>query len=496
MNSFMRILIILIVVTLNVSAVNAEPIKVSVAEFMTVGVEKPQEVKVMVKNLLSSRISSTDVLVIEDDGKAAMKISGGYYAVGKTFSIDATVKNSAGEVLGQKYVQGSSADELIPAISRLAEQLRQVLPIVPSKPEAALRAVAGSAADKVSAAHSKTIENVNASDIVRAASDSKAIVMNTRIEGNLVGVAPGRERAGTDREIAVADAKHVYLYVYNGSWRKVAEYELQKSGKIIALDSVDADGDGELEVYATVMDREELVSVALHITDSGFRVIAEKLPYFFRAIQFYGKKKQLFGQYTGRGADDYYGDVSLVVKNGASYSLGKALKLPKQTNIYSVNGFEDAKGNRHIVTIDGSGFLHVSDESGKEEWSGNDRFGGSETYFLRDEQQMQNVSLDRFRWKFIEQKLSVTPAGEIVVPKNSGSLVMGNNRSFDKNQVYGFVWNGATLEEKWHTKEVSGYLADYFYDSERNEIVTVEQTQKEGIFSRGTSVILIKKIDK
>ncbi len=476
-----------VVLLLTVSVALAAPLKVQVGEFTVTGAANKDELKAALPALLASRLGSDEVLIVDQGNDVGATISGSYTTFGKTFSIDAAVKNSAGELLGRRYVQGDGPDELIPAVGKLAEQLRSLLPkgaVAPAAP-VVVPVVAPKAEVLVAPV----------GDIVRAAPATQAVAQQSRLEGALLGIAPGRSQANGEREMVVADAKRVYLYRKAAGFTKLAEFALKGQGKILGVDTADVDQDGQLEVYLTVMDQEELVSVALAISDQGFTQIAERLPYFFRAIAANGKETRLYAQQTGRGVDDFYGDVCAVVKKGKVYSLGTPIKLPKKANIFTFNRFTDVTGKLRTITFDRDGNLQVYDEAGAELWQGNDRFGGSEVYFQRDEQQMQSVALDRYRWRFIEQRITVSPAGEIIVPRNSGLLSIGNNRSYSKNSISAFAWNGAALDERWHTKESASYLADYFYDAVRKELVTLEQVQKEGLFSKGASSIAIKKID-
>jgi hypothetical protein len=530
-----RLLLVLVMlaVTSNLPGVAlAAPLKVQVAEFVVTGAANKDELKGALQALLSSRLGSDGVLIVEGAAEAAAKVSGSYTTFGKTFSIDATVKNAAGELLGRSYVQGNGEDELIPAVGRLAEQLRSLMPMakIPPSPEsaramvpvvpvvapvvspvplpAATVAVTGAVGAPAEAAKTAPADLIPtpvvdtkaavvvapAGDIVRAAPAAQPVAQQTRIEGALLGIAPGRPQPA-GRELVVVDAKRVYLYLQTANLKKVAEYPIKSEGKILALDTVDADGDGQLEVYVTIMDREELVSEALAITDQGFVPIAAKLPFYFRVVALNGKENRLYGQQAGRGNDDFYGEVCQMVKKGSIYTMGEPLKLPKYANIFSFNRFTDAVGKFRSLVIDVDGNLRVLDETGEELWRGSDRFGGSEVYFLRDEQQMQSVALDRYRWRFIEQRITVAPNGELIVPRNSGLLAVGNNRAYSKNSLYAFAWNGVALDERWHTKESANYLADYFYDAQRRELVILEQVQKEGLFGKGASSIAIKKVE-
>lgn len=483
------------------SAVAAQQ-RVQVAEFSVVGAGNAQELKSVLKNLLSSRIATAGLLVVDSAEGAIASVNGSYISFGKTFSIDASVKSASGEVLGRRYVQGDSQNDLIPAIGKLAEKLRELLPVTQALPQtiaadgtlSASPIASKEPAVTPSPAGRMAMHQVERpEDIVRSAPVAKSMLQQTRIEGALHGIAPGRKLPGNEREYIVADARSVYIYRQAESLRKVNEYSLKGEGKILSIDTADVDGDGVVEVYVTVMDREELVSQVLLLSDQGFTLIAANLPYFFRAVEV-NKQKKLYAQQTGRGSDDYYGNVCQVVKRGNSYELGDPVKLPKNVTIHTFNKITDVAGKMRTVFIDADGYLHVTDETGKELWKGSDRFGGSEVYFLRDEQQMQNIAPDRYRWRFIEQRITVLPDGDVVMPRNSGNYI-GNNRSYSKNSIFAFAWNGATLDERWHTKERPSYLADYFYDTEHKEMVTLEQVQKEGLFSKGASVILTNKIE-
>jgi hypothetical protein len=73
--------------------------------------------------------------------------------------------------------------------------------------------------------------------------------------------------------------------------------------------------------------------------------------------------------------------------------------------------------------------------------------------------------------------------------------VIGDSRTFNKNSVYAFKWNGASLDELWHTKSSQNYLSDYLYDEEQKILLTVEIVKKEGVADKGASAISVKKVE-
>ena len=509
MNRIRFMLLLALMVILSSVLSHAGSLEVQVGEFSVTGAADKDELKSALTSLLVSRLTGDGITTVDSQAGADFRVFGSYTSFGAVFSIDATVKNAAGVVIGRTFVQGQGADDLIPAVGRLAEQLRPVIkggasgvvmkagakPVEPVAPPVPV--VAGAAADSVTQMTTLKGDVVAApaGDIIRMTPAGQPVPRQTRIDGELMGIAPGRALPGGDRELVLADARKVYLYIQGDGLKKIAEYTIKGEGKALALDTADADNDGQVEVYVTVMDREELKSIALAIGEQGFTPIAERLPYYFRAISVAGKGKQLFAQQIGKDRDDFYGDVCRVIKKGNAFTLGDPVKLPNYANIFSFNRFAAADGKLRTVLVDADGNLRILDESGAELWKGSDRFGGSEVYFQRDEQQMQPLSIDRYRWRFIEQRIEVTADGQIIVPRNSGVMVLGNSRSYSRNSVFGFAWNGASLEERWHTKDSPNYLADFFYDAERKELVILEQVQKSGIFSKGASAISVKKVE-
>jgi len=530
MKRFIMLLLTLFAMNVLTGFALAVPAKIKIAEFTVTGAANKDELKDALQSLLASRLSGDEILVVDGGVDAAAQVSGSYFAFGQTFSIDAMVKDSKGAVLGRRFVQGAGQDDLIPAIGRLADQLRPLLavpakpvakespavalaPVVPAAapvavplPVAAAQPVANvkglpaappeAAVQAVAVVKTKTdVVAVPAGDIIRTEPVGAPVVQQERMEGALLGIAPGRVLASGEREFVVAGQKAVQLYRQGTGLKKVAEYEIKGEGKILALDAADVDQNGQPEIYVTVMEQETLVSRALGLNDKGFFIIAERLPYYFRAIAIDGGAVRLYAQQISSGDADFYGDVREVLKKEDSYTLGSAIKLPKYANLYTFNRFIATDGTARLVVYDLDGNLRVLDDAAQELWKGSDRFGGSEVYFKRDEQHLQPISNDRYRWRFLEPRLTVTKEGEVIAPRNSGMFVLGNARNYSKNILYGLAWNGAGLTERWHSKESPNYLADYYYDAARKELVILEQVQKEGMFSKGASAIAIKKIE-
>jgi hypothetical protein len=222
--------------------------------------------------------------------------------------------------------------------------------------------------------------------------------------------------------------------------------------------------------------------------------IADRLPYFMRAVSVGNGVKKLYAQEMAMDGS-YYGDVAELVKSGDGYSLKNPLKLPRFGNIYNFSMFTDDQGKSYYVVFNPDGYLLVYSRDGEELWKSSDKFGGTENHYKRPYTMSVSGGDKLGAIVFLDQRITVTGEGEIIVPQNGGFWILGNSRSYSKNALFAFKWNGSALQEEWHTTQSQNYLADYGYDASRRELVDLEVVKKEGMIGKGASAVVIKKID-
>lgn len=478
--------------------VEAAQTRVFVGEFNAVGVPNRDELKTTLQTLLSSRLNSDNVLAVGSAAEADVLVSGTYIAIGKVFSVDALVRSVAGKTLARTFIQGETGEELIPVIGRLADKLAAELAKLPAAP------VAGTVLPQprvAPVAHSPDF--VKALTAQQASSKSEFIKpqesgaapggwLSKRLEGAAELMAVGRVLADGSREILLAQERKLTLYHQGSEMKTVAEYELGNGFKILSVDTVEVDGG--LEIYLTLIRNGEPASQLLHIKGGQLVKLAENLPWYFRSISLAGAAKKMFAQASGR-EQEFFGDVFEVIRQGAGVTTGKSLRLPVGVNLYSFNQFRNADGLTATIMINSDGYLVVFDHKLKEIWRSNDKYGGSELYFQREDPENTRTTGDKYRWIFINQRIQVSAKGEILVGKNGGMWVLGNARSYSKGAVYCFVWNGSSLEEKWRTKETQNYMPDYYYDEARNELMMLQIVQSPGMLTNGASSLAIKKVE-
>ncbi|MBU5635755.1 hypothetical protein KOM00_03305 [Geomonas sp. Red69] len=485
-------ILIIVGTLLAAAAASASTIRAYIAEF-TVSPTDNGNLKNTLQRLLATRLAGDGIVTVDTPAEADVIVSGSYTTLGKMFSLDAIAKSTGGKQLSTAFEQGESMDALIPAVGKisgklkgdLAKQFQATAPALPAAP-----------VEVPSKAPRAEIERpAAAQEMVKA--PSSEIVHNEATPGwisqRLSGVYSGVATWGT-KEFVAADDKGIHLYRPGAKLDLVTEVILPDRMKILALDAMGPEASGRVLVFVTIMDRENISSRIYALQNDVFKLVAEDVPYMFRTIAPYGGSKKLYAQQMGR-TDDFYGDVyeASIVDKGVK--LSNPIKMPRFANIFNFNQFRDQSGKSYLTTFSDSGYLLVYSDTGEELWRSSDKFGGSETYFQRRDWENERTNMTPFRTRFLDQRITVTEKGEILVPQNSGFFVLGNLRSYSKYSVVNFVWNGSSLEEKWRTKQSQNYLADYSYNPASKELILLEVAQKGTFGGKGGSVVRLLGIE-
>lgn len=481
------------------SSAYAAKTRLAIADVVVTGATNKDELKTVISSLLASRLAGDKFSIAENAAESDLQLTTSYVVIGKVASIDAAVRDANGVIIYRTYVQGEQ-DELIPAVGKLAQQLIQgvdVKAVTPAEPAAVKPIVVNPQPVPLPVSAPLPAAASASSEIIKAVNQPQIAAINavTRLNGVMISFAPARTTSGGGREFYVAGKSSLRLYQYGAEVKMLHEVTFDPKYYVLGVDSADLDADGTPEAYVTMMNGESLESQVWVAGEKGLVKVAEQLPYYFRALALEGGARKLYAQQIGQEGIDFYGSVSEVQKKNGKYVLVNPLKLPRHGMIYNFNRFVDAAGKKFTVMIDPDSYLRVYDASDELLWTSGDRYGGSEIYFKRDEQRLQPISMDRFRWVYLEQRLIVTDKGEILVPRNTGLFALGNNRSFTKSSVHAYKWNGAALDETWRTKESQNYLADFHYDDKAGDLVQLEVVKKEGLFEKGASTITHKKIE-
>lgn len=493
-------------------AFGAEPLRVFVGEFNVVSGQAKEETKSALQALLTSRIGNPSILAVSTAAEAEVTVTGTYLALGKQYSLDAVAKNAGGQTVARSFVQGEGGqDALFAAVSTLAEKVaadlqKQVsagtiprLARVIAVPQQAQRTGSADIIRSSGVRQTGDLQHMPQGDIIRPQAFYRGAPSRgeiKRLDGMANLLTLGGVESDGKRLIFMAQDRSVQLY-REGEVRPITGFTNGVGNKIIALDYVDGDGNGTPELYVTNIDMGEVSSQVWELKNNKLVKIAEKMPYFFRAIALAGGQLKLYAQEQGTIDSQFYGDVYEVARQGKKIIRKTKIPMPRYGNIYSFNQFKYENNELLTVVYHEDNYLIVYDKEHKELWRSNDAFGGSELYYQILDPNRTRITGDDNRWFFLNQRIQVTSKQEILVGKNDGFWVLGNARMYKKGAVYSLYWNGAALEEIWRTKDTQNYMPDYVFDEAKGELLLLQLTQREDVVMRrkGATALQIKKVE-
>lgn len=515
----MKRLLLLVVCTLvAVPALAAGPLRVYVGEFNAVGVAAKDDTKSALQALLASRLNSDRLLTVSSPAEAEVVVGGTYLSIGKQYNLDAFARSAGGQTISRSFVQGEGGQEtLFGAVGSLADKLssdllkkleagqiyRQpiaapaaapiALPVVQPRPQS------DDIVRPAQPVQSGDLQRVPQGDIIRPQAFYRG-APNTgeikRLEGmyNLLAVGPSDAKG---RRLLFMAQNQSVVAIWQGDSRPMTSFALKPNQKVVSLDYVDSDGNGTAELYVTIIGSGEVESQVWELKSNRLAKLAEKQPYFFRAIALAGGVPKLYLQEQGRGEQQYYGDVYEAVLQGKQLVKKDKFPMPRYGNLYSFNQFKAQNGELLTVIYHENNYLIVYDKEQKELWRSNDAFGGSELYYQVEDLDRVRVHGDKYRWYFMNQRILVTSQQEVLVGKNDGFFLLGNARTYKKGAVYSLYWNGAALEEVWRTKDTQNYMPDFWFDEQKSELLLLQLTQREDTVMRvkGATALQIKKVE-
>ena len=480
------LLIMLLTVTLIETAAWGAPVKVFVAGVKVAGVTNGDEMQSMLQSALASRIAGGGVATVGAAASADVVISASYLVSGKIFSLDAVATRGGAEIT-RAFVQGDGQDDLIPAVGRLADKLRgEISATAPPMPVTAAPVVAVPAAAARNSGDAD--ELVKITEKIQSNSGSwRSKPLPTAL--NLIAAGPVAPDGS--RDIFLADNHCLYYYRKGSDLKLVSTREIPVFEKIISLDLLEAGADG-YDLYLSVVRDDRADSQLLHVQNGTVTVVTEGLPFLFRTMTTPGDGKKLYAQKTdGKGI--LTGAVFEAERQDKSILLKKELVLPPKATLYNFSPFTDGSGQPLMALLGSNNQLYVYNREFQELWHSTEQYGGSELFIERigissgEDQGKQLI--------YLNQRIVTAGAATLLVGKNEPRWMFGRKGDYKNGSVYCLVWNGEALEGKWHTRVNDNYLPDFQLDSTRKELLQLELTSQPSIISKGSSTVIIRKVE-
>jgi TolB-like protein len=310
------------------------------------------------------------------------------------------------------------------------------------------------------------------------------------------------------------------LFLISGNVIAVAKYSAEGMEVIkeitdsrtqnIAVTSIDSDNDGAIEVYVSRISGGKPASAMLEYRGGVYSITASNLDWMLRAVSVDGKEPVLAGQRL-RTIDGFFGDLKKLRKDGDGLKEVSAfeVELPRNVNIFGFETFNMTGGAAELATLDSRQYLTLYSPKNEgrgwaQSYKSSDYYGGTLNLLkLREAGGGPESAPISIEGRFFYADMDKDGKKELIIKKNTpGGLGRSADvpASFKTGEIISLSWDavGGTTAENWRTKQVEGYISDFFIDDldgdGNREVTMLVVTGTEKLFGTLKSYILSHRI--
>jgi hypothetical protein len=225
---------------------------------------------------------------------------------------------------------------------------------------------------------------------------------------------------------------------------------------------------------------------------SGFKVVAEHLNWWLRALTLPGSGRTLLAQ--SMGSEDFSGAIMHIALHNGKISTSPAA-LPGNHPLYGLARLGSAESPLS-VQLNPYDNLVIRAANGEVLQEGDEIYGGSEAFIPRADPQRAGSEPDT-RNVYPPPRLEVVGRNYLLAPVNLGSRTFKRQRLFKESRLDLLHWDGARLRPVITGRVETGYLVDYRYADIDNdgtkELVSLLVTARPSLSGKGRYLIVVNE---
>ncbi len=334
------------------------------------------------------------------------------------------------------------------------------------------------------------------------------------IKGQFISMAAGDLDGNGVKELFLLQKTSVTIAVKEEKDIRVIQDIKASSGlEFVSVSAVDTDGDGKVEVYVSALDHLTAASLVLEYAGGGYRITRGNIPWLLRKGRSDDGKAILLGQ-RFRASDGFYGGISIIKNKGGKIGeAGPYLdRLPGGVNLYNFTYFNfnsRDRAEKDLLAFDKEGRLLVYRRKGhgwRKEWKSKDYYGGT---MHRIEFNSDTSGSETYRYVDVERPLFHMDTDgdgrdELIVRQSRAEGLFKRYakvfKTFSGGSILSMTWDGEFLTETWRTREINGYIADFFIDDLEGKgskkLIMIVQKDTSIISSKTRGYLLIYNISQ
>lgn len=335
----------------------------------------------------------------------------------------------------------------------------------------------------------------------------KGFATHLKFDGVINAMAAGDVTQDGVVRVVTATDSDLLIYKLDGNMLALEKkLTFDSTNRIIALDIADINKNGYPEIFVTSLSihRTGLQSFVVEYNGSAYNTLVDGISYYFRVLDSPENTPILLGQKAG--AHPFKGDIYTMMASGKGYTEEKKIRMPDSASALSLaQGPVTSQERAEYVLINEHGRLTVLSDTGSIDWEGNQKFGGTEHFFLLPRQDMdasyQEMMYLNPRVKFYD--IGKDEKKEVLAIRNEefGGGNLGRYKRFTRGSLEILAWNGIALAPLFKTSSVQGWISDFAIvdldgDGTDDLVVSVVGKSKIAILEGGrTSNIISYKLN-
>jgi len=278
-------------------------------------------------------------------------------------------------------------------------------------------------------------------------------------------------------ELVTVTPRWLFIHqVSQGRVRKLFEYERGTFTLNLSVDLADINGNDIPEIYITGLgqQRNTVNSTVLEFNGQTFAIVADKLPYFFRAVTHPVRGSILMGQRLIMESETPFdSEISELGWVGGQLDDLSRIVKPRLANALGT-GWGDIQNNggETILAYDKFNNLQLLRVNGDSLWRGQVGYGGNLQHVLgeKNDQDVHPLPL------YLPTRLRIADLDrngqyEVILFKNKE--VAGGRlerfRSYSTGHMEALMWDGLGLASIWKTRSITGRIQDFAIGDLQND---------------------------
>ena len=346
--------------------------------------------------------------------------------------------------------------------------------------------------------------------IIKAEGAKPGFWKSTPVKGSFVAsVAADLDRDGVKELFLVAKTGVTVAVIKDAKLKVLKRLRAPSGVQYIGAFAFDSDGDGTQELYVSGVRDLTTYSSVVEFTDARYMATVTGIRWLLRRVNLRGTSK-LIGQ-RFRESDGFYGGLRVLKRAGSKLidSGPFEVALPKGVDIYHFTYFaeggfgEGSRAKAGGLRQEGvsQGLYEPEGAGWSEYWKSSERYGGTLNYIESDPPDNEDARFAPVGGAILQADLDSDGRAELIVRRNTSDGIgrhLARPASFKKGSVMAIEWDGEFIAEKWRTREVSGYIADFFIDDldsdGASEVVMLVVEKSSTLSGRAKSYILSYKL--